>query len=89
LSVERRKRLTTKKGIRKDDDTSVGVGIGIGVWKGEAMDSLKFHPDPPCQNLLRPMGGLQPSSIPLDTPRRTPMEDDMRREQRASRGRKW
>jgi hypothetical protein len=44
------------------------------------MDSLKFHLGPPCPTLIGPagwptrrVGGLRPSSIPLDTPRRTPM----------------
>jgi hypothetical protein len=51
----------------------------MGVWKGVAMDCLKFHPGPPCPTLLRPLkqrarkaDGLRPSSTPLDAPRRTP-----------------
>jgi hypothetical protein len=28
----------------------------IGVWHRAAMDSLKFHPDPPCPTLLRSVG---------------------------------
>jgi hypothetical protein len=28
-----------------------------GVWQGVAMDSLKFHPSPPCPTLLSPAGG--------------------------------
>jgi hypothetical protein len=47
-----------------------------------ATDSLKNHPGPPCLTLLRPasgppppgvahrVGGLRPSSTPIDTPRR-------------------
>jgi len=45
----------------------------MGVWQGVAMDSLKFHPGPACLTLLCPVGGLQPSSSLLDTPRRMPM----------------
>jgi hypothetical protein len=58
------------------------------LWQKLAMDSLKFHPGPPCPTLLHPAGGLpaavfyhcgraacmQPLDTPLDTPRRTPME---------------
>jgi hypothetical protein len=29
----------------------------MGVWQGVAMDSLDFHPCPPCLTLLRPAGG--------------------------------
>jgi hypothetical protein len=25
----------------------------VGVWQGVAMDSLKFHPGPPCPTLLQ------------------------------------
>jgi hypothetical protein len=28
-----------------------------GEWQGVAPNSLKFHPDPPCLTLLRPVGG--------------------------------
>jgi hypothetical protein len=28
----------------------------MGVWKGVAMDSLKFHPIPPCPTLFHPAG---------------------------------
>jgi hypothetical protein len=52
----------------------------MGVWKEVAMDSLKFHPGPPCPTLLGPVGRpplKQPYSRfrggPLDTPRCTPM----------------
>jgi hypothetical protein len=57
----------------------------MGAWQGVAMDSLKFHPGPPCANLLRPedvpplkrsahtAGSLWPFFTLLDTPRRTPM----------------
>jgi hypothetical protein len=45
----------------------------MGVWQGVAMDSLKFHPGPPCPTLLRPAGGLRPSASPLDTSLRPPM----------------
>jgi hypothetical protein len=31
--------------------------IFIGVWQGVAMNSLKFHPGPPCHTLLCPVGG--------------------------------
>jgi hypothetical protein len=41
------------------------------VREGVSTDSLKFHPALPCPTLLRPAGGLQPSSSPLDTPSRT------------------
>ena len=30
---------------------------GISVWQGVAMDSLKLYLDPPCPNLLYPVGG--------------------------------
>jgi hypothetical protein len=58
----------------------------MGVWQGVTMDSLKFHPGPPCPTLSTPgrwatpemalcrAAGLRPSSILLDTPRRTPIE---------------
>jgi hypothetical protein len=39
---------------RLDED---GAIINMGVWQGVAMDSLKFHPGPPCPTLLRPAGG--------------------------------
>jgi hypothetical protein len=52
----------------------------MGVWQGLTMDSLKFHPCPPCPNLLCPAGrpplkrcyghfrdGPPASIIPLDT----------------------
>jgi hypothetical protein len=29
----------------------------MGVWHGVVMDSLKYHPGPPCPTLLRPTGG--------------------------------
>jgi hypothetical protein len=29
----------------------------MGVWEGVSMDSLQFHPGPPCFTLLRPAGG--------------------------------
>jgi hypothetical protein len=29
----------------------------IGVWQGVAMDSLKFHPGPPCHTLQLAAGG--------------------------------
>jgi hypothetical protein len=29
----------------------------MGVWQGVAMDSLKYHSDPPCHTLPRPAGG--------------------------------
>jgi len=29
----------------------------MGVWQGVAMDSLTFHPGPPCPTFLRPTGG--------------------------------
>jgi hypothetical protein len=29
----------------------------MGVWRGVAMDSLKFHPGPSCPTLLCPVGG--------------------------------
>jgi hypothetical protein len=29
----------------------------MGLWQGVTMDSLKFHPGPPCPTLLRPAGG--------------------------------
>jgi hypothetical protein len=29
----------------------------MGAWQGVAMDSLKFHPGPPCPTLLCPAGG--------------------------------
>jgi hypothetical protein len=31
--------------------------FAMGAWQGVAMDSLKFHPGPPCPTLLRPAGG--------------------------------
>jgi hypothetical protein len=53
----------------------------MGVWQGVAIDSLKFHPDWPCQTLLCPAGrpaqragGLQLSSTLLETQRRTSMQ---------------
>jgi hypothetical protein len=57
----------------------------ISVWQGVTMDSVKFHPGPPCPTLLRPaggppqgwpacrVGGLRQSYTPLDTPRHAPM----------------
>jgi hypothetical protein len=38
---------------------------GVGVWQGVTMDSLKFHPGPPCSTLLRPTGGppLKPAAL--------------------------
>jgi hypothetical protein len=30
----------------------------MGVWKGVAMDSLKFHPGLPCPTLLCPVSGV-------------------------------
>jgi hypothetical protein len=59
----------------------------MGVLQGVAMDYLKFHLGPPCPTLSMPCeqatpafqgwpackaSGLRPSSIPLETPRRTP-----------------
>jgi hypothetical protein len=45
-----------------------------------AMDSLKFHPGPPCPTLLRPAGGPPARWLvygrvipPLDTPSHTPV----------------
>jgi len=32
------------------------IHIHMGVWQGVAMDSLKFHPSPPCPTLLCPAG---------------------------------
>jgi hypothetical protein len=32
-------------------------GLFIGVWHGVAVDSLKFHPGPPCPTLLCPVDG--------------------------------
>jgi hypothetical protein len=37
----------------------------MGVWQGVAMDSLKFHPGPPCQTLLIPAGG-SPLKLPYN-----------------------
>jgi hypothetical protein len=54
----------------------------MGVWQGVAIDYLKYHSSLQCPTLLRPacracraveVGGLQPSSTLLDTPRCTPM----------------
>jgi hypothetical protein len=56
----------TKIVIGEDEEYNLG-GTSMGVWQGVAMDSLKFHPGPPCPTLLLP------SFTPLDTPRRTPM----------------
>jgi hypothetical protein len=44
------------------------------VWQGTAMDSLKFHPSPPCPTLYA-LQGVRPavSSTPLDNPGLTPM----------------
>jgi hypothetical protein len=42
--------------------------------RGIHADSLKFHPDPPSPTLIRPAGGLQLSSSPLDTPSRTGLQ---------------
>jgi hypothetical protein len=30
----------------------------MGVWQAVPMDSLKFHPSPPCQSLIRTVGKL-------------------------------
>jgi hypothetical protein len=45
------KRCTSKK---------MALKMTVGVWQGVAMDSLKFHPGPPCPTLLRPAGGPPP-----------------------------
>jgi hypothetical protein len=76
-------------GIKRPTNKRIDYkSIDMGVWHGVAMDSLKFHPSLPCPTLLRPAGGpplkwqarraggLQPSSTPLGTPRRTPMNID-------------
>jgi hypothetical protein len=34
----------------------VGRGV-MEVWQEVAMDSLKFHPGPPCPTILRPVDG--------------------------------
>jgi hypothetical protein len=31
--------------------------VGMGVWKGVAMESLKFYLGPLCPTILRPVGG--------------------------------
>jgi hypothetical protein len=41
----------------------LGVSLSlslIGLWQWVAMDSLKFHPGPPCPTFLRPVGGPPP-----------------------------
>jgi hypothetical protein len=66
---------------KKDDADFV-----MGIWQRVAMDSLKFHLGRESPTLLRSAGGppqgwpahragsVRPSSTPLDTPRRTPMD---------------
>jgi hypothetical protein len=80
-------RYSLKKwGNQIEAGKSATIEKGMGVWQGVAMDSLKFHLGPPCPTLLRLMGGpllkrpygyfrgCLPTSILLDTQRRTPME---------------
>jgi hypothetical protein len=53
----------------------------MGVWQRVEIHSVKFNQGPPCPTFYalqaglpaRRAVGLQPSFIPLDTPRRTPM----------------
>jgi hypothetical protein len=50
--------------------------FAMGVCQGVAMDSLKFHPGPPCPTLPCPVGGpplKRLSSSPLDTSSHTLM----------------
>jgi hypothetical protein len=35
----------------------VDLILSMGVWQGVAIESLKFHPGPPCLTLLGPAGG--------------------------------
>jgi hypothetical protein len=37
--------------------TKRNTSVHMGVWQGVVMNSLKFHPGPPCPTLLRPAGG--------------------------------
>jgi len=57
--------------IMLDESTLQFVSVIMAVWEGVSTDSLKFHPGLPRLTFLRPAGGLQPSSTPLDTPRGT------------------
>jgi hypothetical protein len=40
----------------------------IGVWEGVVMDSLEFHPSPPCLTLLWPLLGRLGRLLPFWTP---------------------
>jgi hypothetical protein len=45
--------------VKKNKKLCVAIGslTSMGVWKGVAMDSLKFHLGLPCPTFLHPMGG--------------------------------
>jgi hypothetical protein len=68
--------------LGKAVDDATYSHTGMSVWKGVAMDSLKYHSGPPCPTLLCLVSGptlkqlydLRPSSTPLDTPRRMPLQ---------------
>jgi hypothetical protein len=66
----------------------------MGVWQGMAIDSLKFHPSMPCEQAtpetdswtfqgwsVRRVGGLHPSSTPLEFRHPTPYAYDCYRHQ--------
>jgi hypothetical protein len=43
--------------LGQEGHVATASGGIIGVWKGVAMDFLKFQPGLPCSTLLRPVGG--------------------------------
>jgi hypothetical protein len=58
-SRETERQRQTNRG-KNSDRVRRREGVSVsprGVWQGVAMDSLKFHPGPPCPTHLRPAGG--------------------------------
>jgi hypothetical protein len=45
--------------------SNLTISQNMGIWQGVDMDSLEFHPGPPCPTLLRPASG-PPLKRPYD-----------------------